>query len=75
MKAAYQTVVEGSRQVLQVKPNVEGRLGWDGNLEAKTLKSLENVVTLVLEVLLQCDLLGMSVVWFQQGDRRQLQTK
>ena len=63
MKAAYQTVVEGSRQVLQVKPNVEGRLGWDGNLEAKTLKSLENVVTLVFEVLLQSNLLLMNMLW------------
>lgn len=59
--------------MLQVQPDVESRLRWDGNLETETLKTLEDMVTLVLEVPLQSDLLVLDVFWIQQRDSRELQ--
>ena len=60
--------------MLQVQPDVESRLRWYSNLEAKTLKPLEDMVTLVLEVPLQSDLLVVDVIRVQQRDSRELQT-
>ena len=70
---AYQTVVQRSRQVVQVQPDIEGRLGWDGDLEAKTLETFEDVVALVLEVPLQCKLFLVDVGRVQKRDSCKLQ--
>lgn len=57
-----QAVVERRGEVLEIEPNVERGDRRDGNLEAERLEALEDVVTLMLEVLLQCDLFLQDAV-------------
>lgn len=68
------TVVQGSRQVLEVEPDVERRRWGHVHLQSEPGQTLKNVVTLVLEVLLQRDFLLVNMVRLQQRDRRELQT-
>ena len=69
----YQAVVEGSREVLKVEPDVKGRLRWHRNLEAKTLQALENMVALSLEVPLEGNLLLVDVFRVKEGEGGKLQ--
>jgi hypothetical protein len=73
-QATYKAVVQRSRQMLQVEPDVECRLRWDRHLEPKARQSLQNMIPLVLEVLLQSNLLLLGVCRVKQGDRRQLES-
>lgn len=59
--------------MLEVQPHVERRLGRNRDLQAETRKTLEDVVTLVLEVLLQSELLSPDVLRVEQGDCSKLQ--
>ena len=70
---AYQAVVEGSGEMLEVQPDVEGRLRGDRDLQTETLKALEDVVALVLEVSLQSDLFCLCVCRVEERDRSQLE--
>ena len=70
----HEAVVQRGRQVLKVEPNIEGRLWRDGHLQTKTCQTFENMVSLVLEMPLQRNLLLMYVLRVKQGDRRQLQS-
>ncbi len=53
---AYQTIVEGRRQLFQIEPNVESAAGRNVDLKAYLFETLENMVPFMLEMLLQCDL-------------------
>jgi len=68
-----QTVVERLREVLEVEPDVEGRLGRDVDVEAKFMETLENVVALHLEVLLKSEPFYTDVLGIQEGNSRELQ--
>ena len=59
--------------MLEVEPDVEGRLGGHGDLEAKALETLEDVVALGLEVPLQGDLLLVSVLRIEERKSSELQ--
>ena len=61
--------------MLEVEPYIERRLGWYGHLQAQPRKTLEHMITLVLEVLLQRNLLLMDMGGLKQGDRHELETK
>jgi hypothetical protein len=52
----HQAVVQWSRQVLQIEPDVEGARWGDIDPEPQLLEALEDMVTLSLEMLLQSDL-------------------
>lgn len=59
--------------MLQVQPDVEGRLWRDGNLEAEVREALEDMVALVLEVLLQSKLFLVNVFRIQERNSSKLQ--
>lgn len=70
----YQAVVERGRQVLQVEPDVEGRLWGNRDLEAETRKTLEDMVALMLKVLLQSEFFLANMLWVQKRDGSELQS-
>ena len=72
---AYQAVVERGREVLEVEPDVESRLGWHGDLEAETLQTLEDVVALRLEVPLQGNLLLLDMFRVEEREGSELQAR
>jgi hypothetical protein len=72
---AYEAVVEGSRQVFQVQPDIERRLGWDRDLETKAREALEDVITLVLEVSLKGDPLLEGMLRVKKRYGRKLQAE
>ena len=61
--------------MLQVKPDIESRLRRDGNLEAEVGEAPQDMVTLVLEVPLQSDLLLVGVDGVKERNSSKLQTK
>ena len=48
----YQAIVQRSRQLVKVKPDIERACRWNVNPEAHALQTLEDMVTLRLEVFL-----------------------
>ena len=52
----HKTVVQRRRQTLEVEPDVECARGRDVDLEVELLKTLQHMVSLHLEVLLEGDL-------------------
>jgi hypothetical protein len=52
-KRTYETVVQRRRKVVQVQPDIERADGGNLDLESKLLESVENVISLRLEVFLQ----------------------
>lgn len=59
--------------MLQVEPDVEGGLWGNRDLEAETCKTLEDMVALMLEVLLQSKFFLANVLWVQKRDGSELQ--
>ena len=70
----YQTIVQRGRKVLEIEPDVERRCRRDSYFQTKPSQTLEDVVTLVLEVLLQGQPLLADVFWVEERDRSQLQS-
>ena len=68
----HQTIVQRRRQFLKVEPNVEGAGGRNLDLEVKILETLEDMVTLCFEVLLECELLLLHMLGVEQWNRSQL---
>jgi len=68
-----QAVVERRGEFLEVEPDVERRVGGDGDGEADVLETLEHVVALGLEVLLESDLLLRDMLRVKEGDGRELE--
>ena len=60
--------------MLQVEPDVERSLRRDFHLQTELFKTLEDMVTLVLEVSLQGDFLFLNVHGMEKGDSSQLQS-
>ena len=49
----YEAIVQGWGKVVQVQPDVERGHGWNVYFQSQLLKSLENVISFRLEMLLQ----------------------
>lgn len=62
-------ILTGVRKALQIKPQVESRIRHRFNVEAHLTQTADNVVTLLLEVLLQSLHFGAHLVWLEHGDR------
>ena len=46
----YQAIVQRSRQLVKVKPDIERACGWNVHFKSELLESLQHVVALRLEV-------------------------
>ncbi len=67
-----EAIVNGVREVLQVKPNVK-RCHWRKcDLEPNGLQPLQYMITLHFEMLLEGDPLVVNMLWVQKWDGRQL---
>lgn len=56
VRVTHQTVIQRGRQLVKVEPDIESAGRRDVDPEAHALQSLEDMVTLHLEVFLQCNL-------------------
>ena len=71
----YQTIVQRGRKMLEIEPDVERRCRGHCHFQTKPSQTLEDVITLVLEVPLQSDLLLVRVDGVKERDSSKLQTK
>ena len=71
----HKTVVQCGRYTLEVKPDVESARGRDVDLEVELLKTLQHMVSLHLEVLLEGDFLLVNAGGVEHGDSGELEAE
>lgn len=61
--------------MLEVQPDVECRLGRDVDFQTHVLKTLQDMITLVLKVFLQCQALNFDTFGVKKRNRGKLKSK
>lgn len=65
-KKTYEAVIERRRELLKVEPYVERAGGGNVDIEVQLMKTGQDMITLLLKMLLQGNLLHRDMCWVEE---------